>query len=331
MSSTPNIEFESSNNRDKFEQTLEYYNSGFKQELESIRTYRLMKKEAKDMKVDIETALNATTEAVQRVKSFTQDHSYHMVGPSPWPLFNSLSLLSLTSSFAFLMHSYGNIKYIAALAAVSLICSMSLWLKDIISEGTYTGNHTLAVQKGISMAFTLFIISEIFFFLSIFWAYFHSALSPAVELGVAWPPLGIKPINPFELPLLNTIILLSSAVSVTYAHHCLIKNEREGSLNGLVFTIILAVFFTYFQNLEYSVSGFTISDGVFGSCFFFGTGFHGLHVLIGTVFLFVGLGRVFAYHFSGNHHLGLESAILYWHFVDIVWIFLYLAIYYWGS
>lgn len=260
-----------------------------------------------------------------------QNHALHMVGPSGWPFSSSFILLALTSSFAFYMHSYENMAYIVIISLVLLIWTMALWFKDITTESTYLGFHTLVVQKGIALAFNLFIISEIFFFLAIFWTYFHSALAPTVELGVAWPPLGIQPINPFELPLLNTIILLSSAMSLTYAHHCLIKNDREGSLNGLVLTLLLAILFTYFQNLEYSVSGFTISDGIYGSCFFFATGFHGFHVIIGTAFLSVGLGRSYSYHFSGNHHLGLESGILYWHFVDVVWIFLYIAIYYWGS
>jgi cytochrome c oxidase subunit 3 len=208
---------------------------------------------------------------------------------------------------------------------------MSLWFRDVISEGTYLGNHTLAVQKGINIGVALFIISEVFFFLAIFWAYFHSGLSPDVEIGAQWPPLGIQAINPFELPLLNTVILLSSGITVTYAHHSLIQGERKSTLNGLIFTILLAIIFTGFQGIEYSVSSFTISDGVFGSCFYFGTGFHGLHVIIGTIFLAVGFWRVLNYHLTDNHHLGLEAGILYWHFVDVVWLFLYVFIYYWGS
>jgi len=189
----------------------------------------------------------------------------------------------------------------------------------------------MSVQRGINLGVALFIVSEALFFLAIFWAFFHSALSPTVELGAQWPPLGIVAVNPFELPLLNTVILLSSGVTVTFAHHSLIQGNRAGVLYGLFFTLVLAIIFTFFQGVEYSVSSFTISDGVFGSCFYFSTGFHGLHVMIGTIFLGVGLWRIFAYHSTDSHHLGLESAILYWHFVDIVWLFLYLAVYYWGS
>jgi cytochrome c oxidase subunit 3 len=229
------------------------------------------------------------------------------------------------------MHGFNNAEYSLILAFVSLISSMSFWFRDVIAEGTYLGNHTLAVQKGLNLGVALFIVSEGLFFLAIFWAFFHSALSPTVELGAQWPPMGIEAINPFELPLLNTVILLSSGVTVTYAHHSLIQGNRRGALYGLVFTIILAIVFTLLQGIEYSVSSFTISDGAFGSCFYFGTGFHGLHVIIGTAFISVGLWRVLAYHSTDNHHLGLESAILYWHFVDVVWLFLFISIYYWGS
>jgi len=229
------------------------------------------------------------------------------------------------------MHNFNISEYFLILAFVSVIFSMSFWFRDVISESTYLGNHTLSVQRGLNMGVALFIISEALFFLAIFWAFFHSALAPTVELGAQWPPIGIEAINPFELPLLNTILLLSSGVTVTYAHHSLIEGNRKSALYGLIATIILAVVFTGFQGVEYTVSSFTLADGVFGSCFYFGTGFHGLHVMIGTAFLSVGLWRVLAYHLTDNHHLGLEAGILYWHFVDVVWLFLFISIYYWGS
>jgi len=229
------------------------------------------------------------------------------------------------------MHNFNISEYFLILAFVSVIFSMSFWFRDVISESTYLGNHTLSVQRGLNMGVALFIVSEALFFLAIFWAFFHSALAPTVELGAQWPPIGIEAINPFELPLLNTILLLSSGVTVTYAHHSLIEGNRKSALYGLITTIILAVVFTGFQGVEYTVSSFTLTDGVFGSCFYFGTGFHGLHVMIGTAFLSVGLWRVLAYHLTDNHHLGLEAGILYWHFVDVVWLFLFISIYYWGS
>lgn len=158
-----------------------------------------------------------------------------------------------------------------------------------------------------------------------------SALSPTVELGANWPPLGIEAINAFELPLLNTVLLLASGVTITLSHHTLIGGARDMALSGGVLTLVLAAIFTFFQWVEYTCSSFTLTDGAYGSCFYFGTGFHGLHVIIGTLFLAVGFWRILAYHLTENHHLGFEGGILYWHFVDIVWLFLFLSVYYWGS
>lgn len=205
-------------------------------------------------------------------RSAFQGHPFHLVSPSPWPLFTCISLLTLTTSGVSSMHGFEQATLWLPLSLILLISSMSFWFRDVISEGTYLGNHTLAVQKGLNMGVALFIVSEALFFLAIFWAYFHSALSPTVELGAQWPPLGIEAINAFELPLLNTALLLASGVTITYAHHCLIQGDRNGALYGGLFTIILAVIFTGFQGVEYSVSSFTITDGAFGSCFYFGTG-----------------------------------------------------------
>lgn len=265
------------------------------------------------------------------IRSNFQAHPFHLVSPSPWPIYTCISLLTLTTAGVLSMHGFCNAEYFLLIAFIIVISSMSFWFRDVISEGTYLGNHTLAVQRGLNMGVALFIVSEAFFFLAIFWAFFHSALSPTIEMGAHWPPMGIDTINPFELPLLNTIILLSSGVTVTYAHHSLIQGNRSGALYGSVLTVVLAFIFTLFQGVEYSVSSFTISDSTFGSCFYFGTGFHGLHVIIGTAFIAVGLWRLLAYHLTDNHHLGFEASILYWHFVDVVWLFLFISIYYWGS
>lgn len=264
-------------------------------------------------------------------RSLFQSHPFHLVSPSPWPFNTSFSLLVFTFSAVLTFQGFTKAVDVIVLGLLSVVLSMSLWFRDVISEGTYLGNHTLAVQRGISMGVGLFIVSEALFFLAIFWAFFHSALSPTIELGAKWPPMGIEAINPFELPLLNTVILLSSGVTVTYAHHSLIQGNRSGALYGLLYTVILALIFTALQGVEYKVSSFTISDGTYTSCFYFGTGFHGLHVIIGTAFLTVGLWRLLAYHLTENHHLGLESGLLYWHFVDVVWLFLYISVYYWGS
>lgn len=264
-------------------------------------------------------------------RSIFQAHPFHLVSPSPWPIYCSISLISLTTSGVSTMHNFYNAKLFLMFGLISLVYSMGLWFRDITAEGTYLGNHTSAVKKGLNLGVGLFIVSEALFFMAIFWTFFHSALSPTAEIGMFWPPIGIESINAFELPLLNTFILLSSGITVTYSHHSFIQGNRDGALYGLLLTIILAIIFTIFQGVEYSVSSFTISDGTFGSCFYFGTGFHGLHVIIGTAFLAVGFWRILAYHLTDNHHLGFESGILYWHFVDVVWLFLFVSIYYWGS
>jgi cytochrome c oxidase subunit 3 len=265
------------------------------------------------------------------IRANFQAHPFHLVSPSPWPLFTSMILLSLTTSGVLCMHGFHHASNFFFLALVSLVFAMGLWWRDVVAEATYLGHHTLAVQKGLTLGVGLFIVSEALFFLAIFWTFFHSALSPNIEIGALWPPMGTQAINPLELPLLNTVILLSSGVTVTYAHHSLIEGNRAGTLYGLIFTIVLAFIFTVLQGVEYSVSSFTLADSVYGSCFYFGTGFHGLHVIVGTIFLAVGFWRALAYHSTENHHLGFESGILYWHFVDVVWLFLYVSVYYWGS
>lgn len=264
-------------------------------------------------------------------RSKFQAHPFHLVSPSPWPILTCVSLLTLTTSGVLTMHGFYSAQNIFFVALISVVLSMSFWFRDVISEATYLGNHTLAVQRGLNMGVALFIVSEGLFFLAIFWTFFHSALSPSVEMGAQWPPSGIDSVNPFELPLLNTILLLASGFTVTYAHHCVIYGNRSGALLGISLTVVLALAFTALQAVEYKLSSFSLSDSTYGSCFYFGTGFHGLHVMIGTAFIAVGLWRILAYHFTENHHLGLESSILYWHFVDVVWLFLFISIYYWGS
>jgi cytochrome c oxidase subunit 3 len=228
-------------------------------------------------------------------------------------------------------HGYSNGCFLLVLGLLSTLFGMALWFKDVTRESSFQGHHTIAVQKSIMLGFVLFVASEIMFFLSIFWAFFHSSLAPTVDLGSHWPPVGIVPLNPFEIPLLNTVILLSSGAFVTYAHHSLIAANREGVLYGLIATIILAVLFTGLQGYEYYNAPFSIADSVYGSTFFIATGFHGFHVQIGTVFLAFCFIRVLNYHFTDHHHLGFEAAILYWHFVDVVWLFLFISVYWWGS
>ena len=196
---------------------------------------------------------------------------------------------------------------------------------------TYLGHHTIQVQKGLTIGVVLFIISEVFAFLSVFWAFFHSSLSPTIEIGGVWPPQGITPLDPFAIPLLNTILLLSSGAFITYGHHALIQGDRRGAILGTLLTIIFAIIFTALQYYEYLESSFTMSDSVYGTVFYASTGLHGLHVIIGTLFILVGFIRIINYHLTDTHHQGHEAAILYWHFVDVVWLFLFIAVYYWGG
>lgn len=267
--------------------------------------------------------------AVQRY--VFQGHAFHIVDFSPWPLVTSFALLFLTTSA---VASFNQLEWSGisvALGFISVVGVIVLWFRDVVGEATLGGHHTIAVQKSITLGVILFIVSELFVFVSIFWAYFHSALSPVVELGCQWPPMGIEALNAWEVPLLNTLLLLSSGASLTYAHHALISNNRSGCILGFIITLILAVAFTGYQGLEYMEASFTFSDGIYGSTFFSSTGTHGFHVIIGTLFLLVAFVRVLSYHLTNMHHVGFEAAALYWHFVDVVWLFLFVSVYWWGS
>ena len=221
--------------------------------------------------------------------------------------------------------------FLFLLGIVLLIIVIIQWWRDIRREGAIQGIHTSIVELGLRWGIALFIISEVFFFVRFFWAFFHRRLSPNIEIGAIWPPFGIKVFNPFQVPLLNTVILISSGISVTWAHHTLIIGNYSQTKLGLVLTVILGFYFSILQILEYYEASFTFADRVYGSTFFIATGFHGLHVIIGTLFLLVILIRHLKYEFRKNHHFGFEAAAWYWHFVDVVWLFLYIVIYWWGS
>jgi len=204
------------------------------------------------------------------------------------------------------------------------------WFRDILREGK-KGDHTLYVQKGLVLGFILFIVSEIMLFISFFWAYFHSSLSPSIELALIWPPLGINYVNPWGIPLLGSIVLLSSGFVVTLSHHYLILGNKSLSLFHLFFTVLLGVLFLILQFIEYSFGEFTVADSVYGSVFYLTTGLHAIHVIIGTLFLFIQWIRLNLDHFTLEHHLGYEFSVFYWHVVDIIWLFVFLSYYWWGS
>lgn len=260
-----------------------------------------------------------------------QKHPFHLVDPSPWPIFSSLGALACTMGGVMFFHGYLGGEFVLFLGIGMIVYSMCVWWRDVVREATFEGHHTMTVQIGLRYGMILFIVSEIMFFVAFFWAFFHSSLSPTVDIGAVWPPKGIQVLNPWEVPFLNTVILLSSGAAVTWAHHAILAGYRQQAVYALAVTILLAAIFTGFQVLEYAEAPFTISDSVYGSCFFLATGFHGFHVFVGTVFLAVCLVRLNKFHFSKGHHFGFEAAAWYWHFVDVVWLFLFVAIYWWGG
>ena len=256
-------------------------------------------------------------------------HPYHLVDESPWPILSAIFAFGLTSGIA--KWFYTNNINLFYLRFFILVTIRYQWWRDVSRERTFQGIHSNLVELGIRWGIVLFIRSEVFFFLSFFWAFFHRRLSPNVEVGTLWPPVGIHPFNAFSVPLLNTIVLLSSGVSVTWAHHALIEGKHRQTILSLFTTIILGVYFTILQAIEYYEASFRIADSVYGTTFFIATGFHGLHVIVGTLFLRVCFIRIIKARFSIHHHFGFEAAAWYWHFVDVVWLFLFVTIYWWGG
>jgi len=257
-----------------------------------------------------------------------KNHPFHLVDVSPWPLLGALRAIITIIGLVKWFHIFNNNLFLLGFLITSLIIYQ--WWRDISREGTFQGLHTFNVTLGLRWGIILFITSEVFFFISFFWGFFHRRLTPSIELGIIWPPKGIETFNPIQIPLLNTLILLTSGLTVTWAHHSLIENNFNQSTQGLLLTVILGIYFRILQGWEYNESSFNISDSVYGSSFFIATGFHGIHVIIGTTFLLTCLIRHLNNHFSCIHHFGFEAAAWYWHFVDVVWLFLYISIYWWG-
>ncbi|MEM9278524.1 MAG: cytochrome c oxidase subunit 3, partial [Pseudomonadota bacterium] len=278
--------------------------------------------------------------------SHNVNHDYHIIDPSPWPLIGSIA--------AFIM-AIGGIAYMRALAEgefvvagmnlaaagpwilivgfLGVLYTMFAWWSDTVKE-SHEGHHTRVVSLHLRYGMLLFIASEVMFFVAWFWAFFDAALYPGeivqearvAHTGGHWPPDGIEVLDPWHLPLFNTVILLLSGTTVTWAHHALIENDRK-TLNGMLFaTIALGVLFSFVQGYEYAVAPFEFSDSIYGATFFMATGFHGFHVLVGTIFLIVCLMRAMAGHFTPEKHFGFEAAAWYWHFVDVVWLFMFCCI-----
>jgi cytochrome c oxidase subunit 3 len=258
---------------------------------------------------------------------------YHLVDPSPWPLVGSLAA-GVTVYGVIQAAHFGEYLFLYA-GLLGVVATMFLWWKDVLKESRTPGLHSAIVRLGLRYGMTLFIASEVMFFVGFFWAYFHFALFPEHVLGTAhptWPPAGIKTFNPFSLPFLNTMILLLSGTTITWAHHSLIEGDRKGMIRGLICTVLLGLTFTACQALEYSDAPFKFDGGgIYPAIFFLATGFHGFHVIVGTIFLFVCLLRANADHFTPDRHFGFEAAAWYWHFVDVVWLFLFVSVYLWGA
>ncbi|GAA4522913.1 cytochrome c oxidase subunit 3 [Chelativorans composti] len=281
----------------------------------------------------------------------TKNHDYHIIDPSPWPALGGLGafLMALggvawmralnSDSFEVLGLDLANAKYwIFAIGTVLTLYVMYAWWSDTIKEG-HEGHHTRVVTLHMRYGMMMFIASELMFFVAWFWAFFDASLFPGEAVQVAraeftggeWPPAGIEVIDPFHLPLYNTIILLLSGTTLTWGHHALLNGDRRGLIAGLAVTVALGVLFTGVQAYEYIHAPFGFSGSIYGATFFMATGFHGFHVLVGTIFLLVCLLRAIGGDFTPQKHFGLEAAAWYWHFVDVVWLFLFVFIYVWGS
>jgi cytochrome c oxidase subunit III len=264
-----------------------------------------------------------------------QNHPYHLVSPSIWPLIGATSALALFGGLVMWMHDKPYGSYIFFAGVLGVVFTMFSWWADVIREA-HGGDHTPIVQLHLRYGMILFIASEVMFFVAWFWAYFNSALFPSAvdAVGGVWPPEHTVVMDPFGWPLLNTLILLCSGTTVTWAHHALIHGDRKGLITGLWLTIGLGLLFTGIQAYEYAGAPFLFvgnEANIYGSTFMMATGFHGAHVIIGTIFLIVCLFRAYRGHFRPEQHFGFEAAAWYWHFVDVVWLFLFLCVYVWGG
>ncbi len=259
------------------------------------------------------------------------NHPYHLVDPSPWPLVGAIGALVLTVGLVQYMHGHWPVVDRAGASAVLVLTPCSCGGATWSARASIQGHHTAVVQLGLRYGMALFIASEVMFFAAFFWAFFDAALFPKEAVGSVWPPQGILTFDPFELPFLNTLILLTSGCTVTWAHHALREGDRKGLIQGLVAHRAARPAVHRVQAYEYAHAPFTFKDGIYPSTFFMATGFHGFHVIVGTTFLIVCLFRAIKGHFTPDHHFGFEAAAWYWHFVDVVWLFLFICIYIWGG
>ncbi len=253
-------------------------------------------------------------------------HPFHLVDPSPWPFVGAMGGLISALGLVLLMHHHGF--YVLLMGAALLLFTMGGWWWNVIKESEKKKDYTPPVQLGLRIGMALFITSEAMFFVAFFWAFFYVSLAPS---GGLWPPKGIHPLNPFDYPYFNTLVLLLSGTTITWAHHALLEGHKKDVLKGIGATVCLGLLFSSIQAYEYLHATFGFKDGIYPSTFYMATGFHGAHVIIGTLFLSVCYVRAYVGQFTADRHIGFEAAAWYWHFVDVVWLFLFVSIYWWGS
>lgn len=255
-------------------------------------------------------------------------HPYHLVDPSPWPLYTSFSMLCLALGLVMYFHKYAAGGTLLCFALFSLTYAASVWWRDVMRESVL-GCHTSKVKEGLHLGMILFIVSEAVFFVGLLWAFLHAALMPTVSIGMAWPPVGVVPVDWTRRPSLNTVLLAASYFSANAAKHAMDNGQKQACAFHLMLTIGLGVLFTGYQYLEYSGAAFTFSDSIFGSTFYLSTGFHGFHVIVG--FLYLAVCLLTLQSASPGKSTALDLAILYWHFVDLVWVFIFTLVYVWGG
>lgn len=273
-----------------------------------------------------------------------KNHDYHIIELSPLPIMMTLSLLTTAIGLILTLHEVHHASNLLGLGIMAVLACFFFWWRKVISEGLNEHAHTKVVQRGLRLGMALFIASEVMFFFGFFFSYFTSFFHAiwfefkvydfdslmVTDKVLPWPPAGVKTFDPFDLPFLNTLILLLSGTTVTWAHYALLHGDRKGLIRGLALTVFLGVLFTCCQAFEYSHAAFALDTNNYSSNFFMATGFHGFHVLVGTIFLAVNLVRAIKGTLSEEGHLGFEFAAWYWHFVDVVWLFLFVCIYWWG-
>ncbi|XWN31733.1 MAG: cytochrome c oxidase subunit 3 [Devosia sp.] len=277
------------------------------------------------------------------------NHDYHILEPSPWPIIGSVgAFIMAIGAIAMMRWNKGDVLMVGgfdiggwgifAVGMLIILFTMAGWWVDTVKE-SLQGDHTPVVKLHLRYGMMLFIASEVMFFVAWFWAYFDAALfvgdaqefARLAETGGTWPPETIETFDPWHLPLFNTMILLLSGTTVTWAHHALLENDKEGVRWGLGLTVGLGILFSIVQIWEYTHAAFSFEGNIYGATFYMATGFHGFHVFVGTVFLAICLWRATKNHFTPERHFGFEAAAWYWHFVDVVWLFLFVAIYVWGA